>query len=116
MTQAQGAFSDHKGLEVDRRLQSSMASSSKGRARYPSGPQRFHNYLNGLQKEYELHSNFTSTSLGSNRFNILVGGLKGEFELMALEIESLQKGKDEFKAKGMYFIPSSWKYFNQLLS
>jgi len=84
-----------------------MASSSKGRGKSSSSSQRFNNYLNGLQKEYELHYNPTSTtSLGSNRFNTFLGGLKGEFELMALEIESLQKGRDEFKAKGMYSPPS----------
>jgi len=85
-----------------------MASSSKG-----LGP-RFHDYLNGLQEEFELKSDPTLTkSLRERRFNIYVGGLCCEFELMAEEIESLRRERDKYKAKGMYFI--SWKHIPHLV-
>jgi len=61
---------------------------------------RFYDYLNGLQKEFELRSNATSTS--PQRFNIFVGNLKGEFELMALDLESVREERDVYKEKGMY--------------
>jgi len=85
-----------------------MASSSKG-----LGP-RFHDYLNGLQEEFELKSGPTLTkSLRESRFNIYLGGLRHEFELMAEEIESLRRERDKYKAKGMYFV--SWKHILHLV-
>ena len=79
-----------------------MASSSE-----TLGP-RFHDYLNGLREVFELQSDPTLTkSLRANRFNIYLGGLSCEFELMAEEVESLRRERDEYKAKGMYF--ASWK-------
>ena len=55
-----------------------------------SGPQRIYDYLNGLQDEFERMSNDPSTT---RSVNIYLGGLKVEFDLMAMEIESLKKEK-----------------------
>ena len=86
-----------------------MASSSKGKARYP-GP-RFCDYLNGLREEFDEQSNSTLKSTGPRRFDVYLHGLKCEFELMTGDIESLRKERDEFKAKGTYFLFLSWRYF-----
>ena len=89
-----------------------MSSSSKGKAKCLTP--RFHDYLNGLQKEFELRSNATSTkSSSSQRFNIFVGNLKGEFELMALDLESVREERDVYKEKGMYSSFSVVEYFIQ---
>jgi hypothetical protein len=71
--------------------------------------QRVNGYLDCLRKEFDLHSNATSTkSSSSSRFNILLGNLKGEFELMALEIEG-------YKEKGTYFVTTIMGIFVELL-
>ena len=81
-----------------------MASSSHRKATH-SISQRFYEYLNGLQEEFEHRSNDTSTKgSGSRRFDIYLGNLKGEFELMSLEIETLREERDEYKEKGQDFM------------
>ena len=65
-----------------------------------SGPQRFYEYLDCLQEEFERRSNDTLTKdLGPCHFNIYLGNLKGEFEFMSLEIESLRRARDQYKEK-----------------
>jgi hypothetical protein len=74
------------------------------------GP-NFDDYLNGLREEFELLSNPTSTnSSRPSRFNLYLGALKGEVELMSLEIESLRKEKYEYGLKGSYF---SFMYYHK---
>jgi hypothetical protein len=69
--------------------------------------QRVDVYLDCLGKEFELHSNTTSTkSSSSSRFNIYLWNHKGEFELMGLDIEG-------YKEKGLYLY--HWKYSAELL-
>ena len=81
-----------------------MASSSHRKAA-PSISQRFYDYLNGLQEEFERRSNDTSTKgSGSRWFNIYLGNLKGEFELMSLEIKTLREERNEYKEKGRDFM------------
>ena len=71
----------------------------------PSISQRFYEYLNGLQEEFERRSSDTSTKgSSSRRFNIYLGNLKGEFELMSMEIETLREERNEYKEKGRDFI------------
>lgn len=87
------------------------SSSSKGKAKY-SGP-TFQDYLNGLRDEFELLSNpVTTKSPRPSRFNVHLAALKGEFKLMALEIESLQKKGDEYKTKSKHFILPMIKILN----
>ena len=83
-----------------------MASSSKGKAKR-LGP-HFHDYLDGLREEFELQSSATSNNSRPRRFNMYIECLKSEFELMAEEMESLEKERDEYKVKGMSFILLSW--------
>ena len=64
-------------------------------------PHRFHSYLNCLQEEFDRRSNDT---LSPRRFAICLGNLKGEFELLSLEVESLRKERNEYKEKGMTFM------------
>jgi hypothetical protein len=61
-------------------------------------------------------SNLTPTR-GSRprRFNGHLAGLKKEFDLMAQEIESLEKERDEYKTKGMHFVLLSCECFTKLL-
>jgi hypothetical protein len=79
-----------------------MAGPSRGSAKSSLNTQRLNEYLDGLRKEFQKHSNPTlaTTSPGSSRFDIFLGGLKAEIELMALEIESLQKERDKSEATG----------------
>jgi hypothetical protein len=86
-----------------------MTSSSRGKAT-SSSPQRFYDYLNGLQDEFERQSNDSSAP---RHFNTYLGGLKVEYELMAGEIESLRKDRDDLERKGMYFVFLSRKHFTQ---
>jgi len=64
-------------------------------------PQRFHDYLSCLQEEFGPRSKDTSSP---RRFSIYLGNLKGEFELLSLEIESLTKERDEYKERGLIFV------------
>ena len=57
---------------------------------------RFNDYLNALQNELDPSS---TNRPNPQRFNIYLTSLKGEFQLMVLEIESLRKEIDELKAK-----------------
>jgi len=66
-----------------------------------SSLQRFHSYLGSLQEEFDRRSNDT---LSPRRFAICLDNLKGEFELLSLEVESLRKERDEYKEKGMTFM------------
>ena len=70
------------------------AKNSKAKSSAP----RFYDYLDGLQEEFDL-------SLANNsrprRFASYLDGLKSEFELITEDIESVQKERDGFKAKGM---------------
>ncbi len=66
-----------------------------------SSPQRCHDYLNCLQEEFERRSKDTSSS---RRFSICLSNLKGEFELLSLEIESLRKERDTYKERGLIFM------------
>ena len=73
--------------------------------------QRFNNYLDGLREEFDFQLKATSTSRPNpRRFNICIGNLKGEFEMMILENESLQKERDELEAKSMHFVLLSSNY------
>ena len=66
---------------------------------------RFYDCLKGLQEEFERRSNDTSMKgSSSRRFKIYLGYLKGELELMSLEIETLREERDEYKEKGRDFI------------
>ena len=51
--------------------------------------QRFNDYLNGLRGEFELQPN--ATVLKSRRFYLRIGNLRGDFELMAEDVEALRK-------------------------
>jgi hypothetical protein len=85
---------------------------SKGNAE-SLGP-RFDDYLEALREEFELLSNPTSTKTSRpSLFNIYLGGLKGEFQLMTVEIESLQREKGELESLSNIFLFLSWKYFTQ---
>jgi WD40 repeat protein len=64
-------------------------------------PHRFYDYLKCLREEFE-HM-FTDDMSSRRRFNIYLGNLKGEFELVSLEIESLQKERDEYRERGLDF-------------
>ena len=58
---------------------------------------RFNDYFNALQNEL----NPSSTSRPNpQRLSIYLTSLKGDFQLMVLEIDSLRKERDELKAKG----------------
>jgi hypothetical protein len=82
-----------------------MASSSHLKATSSSSPQRFYEYLHGLQEEFERQLDVPSTKGSSpRRFSIYLVNLKGEFELMADDINSLRKERDEYREKGVYFI------------
>jgi len=70
---------------------------------------RFYDYLNCLQEEFERRSIDNKSS--PRRFNIYLGNLKGEFELMSLEIESLREERDEYREQGLdLFFSLSWSY------
>jgi hypothetical protein len=77
-----------------------MATSSHRKTTW--NPHRFYDYLKCLQDEFEHR--FTDDMSSRRRFNIYVGNLKGEFELMSLEIESLQKERDDYRELGLGFI------------
>ena len=81
-----------------------MASSLQWNAK-SSCLQRFNDYLNGLRGEFELQPK--ATVLRSRRFYLLIGNLRGEFELMAEDVEALRKERNDFKAKGVYFVSLS---------
>ena len=66
-----------------------------------SSLQRFHDYLNCLQEEFERRSKDTSSP---RRFSIYLTNLKGEFELLSLEIEFLKKERDGYKERGVIFM------------
>jgi hypothetical protein len=61
---------------------------------------RFNDYLNGLREAFECRSKDRSTSLRC--FDICIGNLRGEFELMVLELESMQKEAGEYREKGLF--------------
>lgn len=77
-------------------------------------PDRFYDYLKCLQKEFEHR--LTNDMSSPRRFNIYVGNLKGEFELMSLEIESLQKERDEYRERGLDCIFIYHGYLYELIS
>ena len=90
-----------------------MPSSSKGKAKY-LGP-RIHDYLDGLREEFELRSNLISTEgLRPSRFKVYLRALRGEFKLMAQEIESLREAQGEYSAKGTHLYPALPKYLAYL--
>jgi len=72
-----------------------------------SSLQRFHSYLSCLQEEFDRRSNDT---LSLRRFAICLGNLKGEFEFLSLEIESLRKERAEHKVKGLVLMVTSICY------
>jgi len=77
-----------------------MAYNSKGEAKCSSPG--FYDYLNGIREEFEVLSNTTlKKSLRPSRFNIYLGGLSGEYEL-------LQKERDDYRKEGMYFDLLLW--------
>ena len=58
---------------------------------------RFNNYFNALQNELDPSS---TSRPDPQRLSIYLTSLKGDFQLMVLEIDSLRKERDELKAKG----------------
>jgi hypothetical protein len=58
----------------------------------------------------------STTGSTPRRFNAHLDGLKGEFNLMAQQIDTMRKERDEYRAKGTYSVLIPWKYcFTKLL-
>jgi hypothetical protein len=57
-----------------------------------------------------------TTGSRPRRYNTHLDGLKGEFDLMTQEIDSLRKERDEYRAKGVCSVLLPWEYcFTKLL-
>ena len=83
--------------------------SSTGEPKY-SGPGVL-DYLNYLLGEFEVVLAASSAKRSRlSRFNSYLEGIKGEFEGLTEKIEDLQKERDGYAVKSMYFLLRRWKY------